>query len=148
MTKIYSQLHASLRFVRLFKCHRPRRSGPPGFLPVSRRASPPLWPINILLLPIFWQIYASYSVRSYCLIWFGHVEIMTVDRNPHNELHARFQGKTMADQYYEDLASIALTSRGANSEHWPWQKTEDNEGHPFVSRVPIGDAGDTFLLLS
>src|SRR6218665_3641786 len=24
------------------KCHRPRRSGPPGFFPVSRRASPPL----------------------------------------------------------------------------------------------------------
>src|SRR6218665_58720 len=24
------------------KCHRPRRSSPPGFFPVSRRASPPL----------------------------------------------------------------------------------------------------------
>jgi|SRR6218665_2473940 len=38
------------------------------------------------------------------LEWFGCVERMTVDRIPHNALHARFEGKkTKADHDYDGL---------------------------------------------
>jgi len=50
VTKVYFQLHASLRFVSLFNVEAALsaqmspapRSGPSGFFPMSRRASPPL----------------------------------------------------------------------------------------------------------